>query len=894
MNADSIKAFVAKMQEEVLRLHDLKKEPLSALLYRSQAMDQLLVELYRFAESTYSQNGNGKESDRRFALIAQGGYGRKELCLHSDIDLLFLYEGKAEGLIRFLTEKVIQALWDSGLEVGVATRTVKDCRRLMEGDLTILTSLLDARLIVGDQSLFGEFQRTLSRYLSAEKNRERFYRLKMDENEERRGKYGDSIYLLEPNIKEARGGLRDFHTLGWIGCVLDGNSLPKEMITRGYLAQEEYDALQQAVDFLWSVRNELHRRSSRRVDQILFDHQEPVAQWMGFVNTPQFLGVEVFMQQYYRHAATIERIADKAIRRLHHEEPELFPREKSKSHLVALPEDDQYRILNGRLTIVAPDLFEKEPLALLKIFETARRLGVEIDDFAKEKIEKNLFRIDDLMRSSPEACALFRDMVSRPIGLGKMLGHMNDTGVLGAFLPEFEKLHFRVQHDIYHVYTVDVHSIFAVVEYGKLLEGHYAKSHPTLTQLVKDIERKHVLALAILYHDIGKGEGRGHVEKGAPLIRRAGERLGFSPAEVDILEFLERSHLIMTHLAFRRDLEDHNMIIQFAKATQNMDLLNMLYALTFCDVKAVSQEAMTDWKSSLVEYLYLKTREVIQRGAFTKERVSELVSKALSETLALLNTDKDREKCGEFFQMMAPRYLLATPPATIVRHVRLWEKFAEDPIVFESRSMGRDGFNEVILLTWESPTLFSRMTGLFASHNINILEAQLNLSSRGHSLQILKVTDPEGHVIEDADRWQRFEKDLRDVLQGRTPINTLVAEKFKPSLFKKKIARVLPSRVDIDNDLSAYYTVIDIVTHDRLGLLYQITSTLAVLGLYVDVSKISTKVDQVADTFYVKDIFGHKVTSEGRLKKVQAVLQKVIEEEPKPGWKPEVLIGDVR
>jgi [protein-PII] uridylyltransferase len=295
---------------------------------------------------------------------------------------------------------------------------------------------------------------------------------------------------------------------------------------------------------------------------------------------------------------------------------------------------------------------------------------------------------------------------------------------------------------------------------------------------------------------------------------------------------------------------------------------------------------MTDWKASLLEYLYLKTREVIQRGAFTKERASTLIPKVLQEVLHLLHSETDREKCGEFFSMMPPRYLLATPPAQIVRHVRLWEKFTEDNIVFEPKSLEREALNEVTLLTWENPALFSRMTGLFAAHNVNILEAQLNLSNKGHALQIFKVTDAEGKMIDDADRWVRIEKDLREVLEGRLPIENLVAEKFRPSLFKKKVAQIRPTRVDIDNDLSAYYTVIDIVTHDRLGLLYQITSTLSSLGLYVDVSKISTKVDQVADTFYVKDIFGHKITSEERLKKIREVMMRVIDEEPTPGWRP--------
>lgn len=874
----TVKSYLDQVQEQLIRIHEETRDPIQVSLFRAESMDRLLISLYRLAEEIHQKNGG--KNGLRSALLTQGGYGRKELCIHSDIDLLFLYEGKAEGFIKLLTGKILQNLWDAGLEVGFATRTVKDCRRLMEEDLTIMTSLIDARYLAGDRSIVQEFEEMFSRYFSSPKNKERFFRKKRDENEERREKFGGSVYLLEPNLKEGEGGLRDYHSLHWFAKIKDGIREPQDLVARQHLSREEFDSLWEALKFLWTIRNELHRRAGRRVDQLTFDYQEPLAHWFGFKNTPQFLGVELFMQKYYAQAATIQRLTEKVVRRLERREPGLFPPPRTPL------EDKNLRLLEGRLTIASPDLFEKDPLYLMRIFDTARRAGAEIDDFAKEEIEKNCFRIDEGFRNRPEAAALFRHILRETNGLGALLVRMNDLGVLRVFLPEFAKLHFRVQHDIYHVYTVDVHSIFAVGELEKLARGDYSRSHPTLSELIRDVAPIDLLAFAILYHDIGKGEGRGHVEKGAPIIREAGERLGFSPSEVDTLEFLERSHLIMTHLAFRRDLEDQNLIIQFARAMGSLDLLNLLYVLTFCDVKGVSPEAMTDWKASLLEYLYLKTREVIQKGAFTKEKASSLIPKVLEEVLHLLPSERDQEKCREFFSMMPPRYLLAASPVQIVRHVRLWEKFEPEHVVFEARALEKEGLNEVTLLTWENPVLFPRMTGLFAAHNINIIEAQLNLSTKGHALQIFRVTDAEGKMIEDPDRWQRIEKDLRNVLEGRIPIETLVAEKFRPSLFRKKVAQIRPTKVEIDNNLSPYYTLIDIFTHDRTGLLYQITSTLSALGLYVDVSKISTKVDQVADTFYVKDIFGHKITSEERLKKIRDVLTKVIDEEPTPGWRP--------
>ncbi len=883
----SVKGYLEGIHHRLMAMHGKDLDPVRLIQYRSEAIDRLIGALYKLAQHVY-RTEKGK-MDVRIGLLSQGGYGRKELCLHSDIDILLLYEGKAETFIRLLNKRVLQPLWDSGLELSFAVRTVKNCRQLMEQDFTIMTALLDVRPIAGDLTLSDELQRAIEKYFSSAKNREKFLQRKIAENKERQDKFGGSIYLLEPNLKEGEGGLRDYHTLYWIGRVYDRIREPQDLIQRGYVTEEEYRRLHEALVFLWRVRNELHRRAGRRSDQLLMEFQEQVALALGYENTGAFLGVELFMEQYYRNASFLHGLVKKAIRRLHRREPELFPPPK-----VPL-EDQNLRILEGegRLTFAMPDLLEREPIYFLKTFDTARILGVELDDIAQERLAKGHGHVDknswDAFRNDPAVCAYFRDMLSRPEGLGRILGRMNELGVLGAFLPEFKKLHFRVQHNLYHVYTVDVHSIFAVAELGKLAQGDYALRHPTLTQVMADITdpaRRALLTFATLYHDIGKGEGKGHVERGAPIIRAAGERLGFTAAERDTLEFLERSHLIMTHVAFRRDLEEQNLVIQFARAMQTMDLLNMLYILTFCDVKGVSPEAMTDWKASLLDYLYLKTREVIQKGAFTKERASALVPKILEETLKLMPAPEDRERCREFFCKMPPRYLLATPPATIVRHVDFWKKFLEDPIVFEAKVNEREGVNEVTLLTWESGTVFSKMTGLFAAHTINIIEAQLHLSNEGHALQIFKVNDHEGRVIQDPEKWARVERDLRDVLQRRVPIANLVAEKFKPSFFKKKVAQVLPTRVDIDNDVSAFYTVIDIYTQDRVGLLYQITSTLSALGLTVDVSKISTKVDQVADTFYVKDIFGQKIISQDRLNRIREALLKVIEEEPTPGWLP--------
>ncbi|MBI4373484.1 MAG: HD domain-containing protein, partial [Deltaproteobacteria bacterium] len=676
------------------------KEVYEAMLSRSEEIDRQLISLFQAAYRDLPQS-------LKIALTAQGGYGRQELSLNSDIDLLILYDGKELSPLKSFTEKLLHPLWDLGLEVGFATRTVSDCHQLMQDDMTILSSLIDARYLAGDRALFQDFEKMKGRFFSRQKERNRFFQNKMREDEERWNKYGGSVYLLEPHIKEGEGGLRDYHTLYWFDRVLWGIKTPRGLGGNDLLSEDDFRDFWRAINFLWSVREELHRLAGRRQDQLLFEHQEPIARLLGFSDTPEFPGVERFMQEYYRQASVVQKISRKGIR----------------------------RCLNlGEGPHVAQNLFQSDPLELLRLFHLARRQKLEIDDRTREELAKNLFLIDDRFRTSEEAVQLFRQMLREPSGLHRMLVQMNETGVLGRFLPEFEKLHFRAQHDIYHLYTVDVHSLFAVGELEKLIEEKYALSHPTFTAIVRDLEQVDLLAFAILYHDIGKGEGSGHVERGAPLIRRAGERLRFTGTEVDTLEFLERSHLIMTHIAFRRDLEEQDLIIRFAKAVQNLRNLNLLCLLTFCDVRGVSPEAMTDWKVSLLEYLYLKTREVLNKGDFTPENVSSHIEKIRSAAKGLVSHRNDLEELDRFLHSMPPRYLVSTAPSLAVYHLRLWQRLEKDRIVFDWRTRSRERLNEVTLMTLDTPGLFSKMTGIFTAHNINILRAELSVSKLGSAL----------------------------------------------------------------------------------------------------------------------------------------------------------------
>jgi [protein-PII] uridylyltransferase len=438
---------------------------------------------------------------------------------------------------------------------------------------------------------------------------------------------------------------------------------------------------------------------------------------------------------------------------------------------------------------------------------------------------------------------------------------MHDLEFLNRFIPEFEKTYCKVQHDIYHIYTVDIHSLFAVGEIARLWRGEHAKDLPLLTKLANDVDKRELLILAVLLHDVGKGEGGGHADKGADLVPTNSRRMGLTKEDSERLEFLIRNHLLFAHIAQRRDLHDEKMIIQFSRQMGKSENLKMLYLLTYADIKAVGPDVWTEWKALLLQELYEKSFDVLERGDFRYEARSERVKKVKRKVIDILGDEFPAELVKDELKAMTTRHLLG-------------DNTMIERIVHETER----GYTSYTICTLDVSGLFSRITGVMAANGMNILGAQIHTSTNGKVLDVLQVNSPQGFVITDESRWKRLEEDMRQVLEGKVRVAALVEKRRRPTLLSEKPKPRFPTRVEIDNEVSADYTVIDIYSHDKVGLLYQITSTLTELGLYIGVSKISTKVDQVADVFYVKDIIGHKISRESKLKEIRERLIKAIEE----------------
>ncbi len=803
------------------------------------------------------------------ALIAIGGYGRSELNPRSDIDLLFFCSDKQREHSEIIAQRMLYLLWDLNLEVGYSVRTAKDCLNLAAQDLTIRTALLDARFLAGDEALYSDFQKQVMATVLA-KNPQAFLTAKLEEHKARLKKYGSSVYLLEPNIKESEGGLRDLHTAIWMARVRYKATSMRELVQKSVISEVELNNFKSAYDFLWRIRNELHYQSKRKNDQLQFDKQEAIAAFLGYTDNRKGPAVEQFMQDYYAHASQVEHLAASLIGRvMRHGQSSMDLLGAFKRRAVG----KSFFVYDQELKAVSKKIFVDNPATMMEAFLHAKKLNVRLSVELKGLIRENLDLVNDRFRRSREISELFLEILRTPGGIARTLRDMHHLAFLNRYIPEFERIYCKVQHDAYHIYTVDTHTLFCVEELEKLWLGDYRARKPVYTQVAGEIEKKELLVLAVLFHDIGKGEGKDHSNRGGDMIPTIARRLNLNREDSQRLEFLVRRHLDMAHISQRRDLHDDRLINDFAQRMGMSENLRMLYLLTFADIKGVGPDVWSEWKGSLLQELYEKTYDVLERGDFYKDLRSERVRNRKRKVLEALEDLFGERAVRDLLQAAGTRYILSHRSAEIIEHVRLELDRADATLAMQVSDDAECGFSRLVISTLDVPGLFSMIAGVLAANGINILGAQIYTRSNGAALDIMHVNNPQGGLIESQAKWDKVRNELQGVIEGRLRVADLVARRSKSGGLPVQAAKPrYPDRVEFDTDVSREYTVIDIFTYDRVGLLYRITRTLADLGLYIYVAKISTKVDQVADTFYVKDIFGQKIRAEEKLEEIRRQL----------------------
>ncbi|MEL6688716.1 MAG: [protein-PII] uridylyltransferase [Pseudomonadota bacterium] len=803
------------------------------------------------------------------AIIAVGGYGRGEMALYSDVDLLFLTPAADAADAEKLVEEMLYVFWDLKLKVGHATRSVKDCLKLAREDYTIRTSLVEMRSLGGDAALFEELRARLWSDLFSSTARD-FIEAKLEERDQRHRKQGGQRYVVEPNVKEGKGGLRDLQSLFWIAKYIHGVRDAAALVPLGLFTADEFDTFQRAEEFLWAIRCHLHVATARAADQLTFDLQVEVAERMGYEDRAGRRAVEHFMQDYFRHATAVgelTRIFLTALEEAHVKtEPALmrfFRRQKT-----AKP---PYAIKQNRLTIGDMDGFLADKLNLLRIFEEALRTGTLIHPDAMRVVTASLPLVDDKMRRDPEACSIFLDTLLKHGNPERGLRRMNELGLLSAFIPEFEPIVAMMQFNMYHSYTVDEHTIQCISILAQIERGELEEDLPVASSILADGVNRKVLYVALLCHDIGKGRDEDHSILGARIGREVATRLGLKKKEVETVEWLIRYHLLMSDMAQKRDIADPRTVRDFAKAVKTVKRLDLLTVLTVCDIRGVGPNTWNNWKAVLIRALYRQTRRGLEDGmeAINRENRGAEAKRNLTDALTGW-TDEElrREKARH-----APTYWQGLHVTAHVVFANLLRGIPDNEVRIDLQmDEDRDATRACFAMT-DHPGIFARMTGALALVGANVVDARTYTTKDGYAVAAFWIQDSEGAPYE-AGRLKRLEAMIHKTLGGEVVARDALKDRDK--LKKRERPFKVPTHITFDNDGSDIYTIIEVDTRDRPGLLHDLCRTLANSNVYIASAVIATYGEQVVDGFYVKDMFGLKLHDERRQKNLEKKLREAI------------------
>ena len=835
--------------------HDHEEGGLSVAAWHASFIDVFIISIFNSLETRASLGLEGTEQS--CVVLALGGYGRKELAPFSDIDLLFLYSEKIELQVEEVIRKILYPLWDAGYELGYTVQSYKECLEMASNDPSFLTALLDARRITGSSPLAQALQNDIRGLLKGEQGS--FWKdWLLKEQEKRHLRYGDSAFFLEPHLKEGLGGLRDIHVLLWIGKALfeAPDLLTLEKV--GLLSSEDRRMLLHSHNFLLRLRHQLHYLSGRKDDRLSFEFQEVMAEWSGLKGKGDILPVEVFMQKVYQHLQSVRTIHQNFLENMAELE-----QKGGKNREVLEP---GVYLEEGRLFLDSAKVLKDNPSLLMKIFWYALKREAILSQETIRLIKQCLFLADEGFQNSREVSRLFLEIIGDLKTSRELLETMLQTGLLTAYIPELEATVCRTQFDTYHVYTVDIHLLLTLVELKKIGRGYYLKEEPLLFGIWGEVEDFSILYLAGLLHDVGKGQGKNHAQEGAQMIPQIAERLKLPLQTAKTISFLVKNHLLLVETALRRDLNDEDLMVRCAQIIQDSDTLKMLYLLSFADSLATSHQAWNNWKSMLLRELFFKLLHILEKGDLASEVVLES-SKRL--VLELVEKEIPSKEALAFLEGMPHSYLVSLSPEAISEHLRLLRQLDGKPFLWQVEK--KEEIYEIFICCHDRPGLFSRLTGVLALNNINILGAQIFTRSDRIALDILQVQPPIDPLFVE-ETWDKVYEQLSKVIEGKLSLDYRLAQK-KPALQITSTPITAPeSQVEIDNQGSDFYTILEIFTQDRLGLLYTITKTLFESELNIHFAKISTKVDQVVDVFYVTDLDGQKIYDQERLDEIQKAI----------------------
>ena len=858
--------------------------------------DGMIGELFIYAQHAA---GGGDANNIRLSVAATGGYGRGVLAPFSDIDLLFITADFPSAADTRVIQFTLYFLWDLGLRVGHATRSVPDCLAEAKGDATIRTSLLDARPLAGDAALFTDFA-TRFRAACTEAGSAAYLAAKRAEREVRHRRFGDSPFVVEPNIKEGRGGLRDLQTLYWIArYIFDSKSLLEladpQGIAGGIITLTEARLALRSWDFLWTLRFHLHYVAGRAEERLTFDLQPVVGARMGYTRHGRQDGVERFMRHYFLTAREVIRLTQVLEPAL--ERAALGPPARAAETDAALVKAG-FILADGKLMGVTGQSFHDEPVRMLRLLLIARDRGLKLHPLAVRALIRNERRAVQL-RGDPEAAALFldllcgRDAEHNPADGARWLKVLNETGILGRLLPDWARIVGQMQFDTYHVFTVDEHTIEAVRVLNTLERGELSEIAPVASGLVDHLQSRRALYVAMLLHDIAKGRGGDHSELGAELALEVAPALGLSAEETEMVSWLVLHHLVLSQTAFKRDIDDPKTILDLAEVIQSPERLRLLLVLTVADMRAVSSKVWNGWKAALLRELYARVAEVLAGGLSTTER-DVRVARARDAAAEMLHGWPEADVAA-FLALGYPGYWLSFDPDAHARHASMIRdaEARHAPLTVVTQPLPARAVTEVTVYAADHAGLFSRIAGALAVASASIVDARIHTLTNGMALDTFWIQDAAGGAFDAPHRLARLYVLIEQALSGRLKLAVEIRKASKSVLGRRVRAIHVPPRVVIDNHASNTHTVLEVNGRDRPGLLHDVTAAISEQALQIASAHVTTYGVRAVDVFYVKDVFGLKVENERKLAQLRAALLAALdspdeeatpEPTPEPAW----------
>jgi [protein-PII] uridylyltransferase len=815
----------------------------------------------------------------RLAVLAVGGYGRGEMCPHSDVDIAFITPAKASAACEQAIEAMLYFLWDLGLTVGHSSRSLDDMVRQAKADLTIRTAILESRYLWGDKDVY---QTASDRFWGdvVPGSENQFVTEKLAEREARHKRMGDSRYVVEPNVKDGKGGLRDLQTLYWIGKYVHRVRSAAELVDKGLFTREEYRSFRRAEGFLLAVRSHLHTIAKRGEDRLTFDLQREVARRMQYADRPGKSAVERFMQFYFLQAQHVGNLTGVFLAQL--QEQTLAPKRREgllqrfrtrKSRFV-----EGYPLRSGKLSAPDDDWFSKDPVRLVQIFTVAEREGLEVHPETIRTIRRDAILINANVRRDERANAAFLDVLTGQRDPETVLRWMNEAGVFGRFVPDFGKVGGQMQFDMYHHYTVDEHTIRAIGLLSRIERGEETEEHPLATRILPGLKYRRVLYVATLLHDIAKGRGGDHSLLGAELALNLCPRFGLTAQETKLVSWLVAKHLLMSATAFKRDLSDPRTIRLFVEEVDDLEKLAQLTVLTIVDIRAVGPGIWNSWKRQLLAELYNYAEEMLRADEDTDLQEKRLwdkrsqVAELLGEDRTLLTTLDDRFDRNYWLQ----------EPADIIainlRHYAAAKEVAQ-PLYIHAEYYPARGATLVTVMGDDHPGLFFRIAGAINLAGANVIDARIHTTRVGKAVDNFLVQDPLGKPFREDAQLSRLRKSIEDALAGRIELVPKLAARPLPRSRAENF-RVEPE-VLFDNDASDRFTVVEVTATDRPALLNRLTRAMFEQSLIINSAHITQYGERAVDTFYVTDLIGHKIFSKDRLDRVeQALLAAIAAGEP--------------